>query len=272
MSLSETKFLLRKHRILPNKLLGQNFMVEPSVFQSLSDYASVNRNDVVLDVGAGFGFLTRFLSNKCSRVVAVEKDSQIAEVLRERLSGLSNVTIIEGDVLKVPIPSFSKVVSVPPYQISSRLLVWLFDRGFECAVLVFQKEFADRLVAPVGTEDYGWLTVFTYYHAEVELLDAVPRWMFFPEPEVDSMIVRLRPQEASPFELKDAALFRQMLRSLFAKRNKKVSNAIVPFIKGTLRLPAEETKKLVHELPFRDKRVRVLAPEDFGALANALVD
>jgi 16S rRNA (adenine1518-N6/adenine1519-N6)-dimethyltransferase len=149
--------------------------------------------------------------------------------------------------------------------------MWLFNRDFACAVLVFQKEFANRLVASVGTEDYGWLTVFAYYAAQVELLDAVPRWMFFPQPEVDSVIVRLKKREAAPFEVKDVALFRQMLRLVFTERNKKVSNAVVPFVRGVRGFSAEEAKKLVCELPFREKRVRALSPEDFGALANALV-
>ena len=271
MSLSETKLLLRKHRILPNRLLGQNFMVESSLFPKLSDYASLGKNDTVLEVGAGFGFLTRFLSNICKSVLAVEKDSCIAEVLREQLRGVANITIAEGDVLKTHVPDFNKVVSIPPYQISSRLLIWLFNRGFDCAILVFQKEFANRLVASVGTEDYGWLTVFAYYAAEVELLDDVPRWMFFPQPEVDSVIVRLKKREAAPFEVKDMVLFRQMLRLVFAARNKKVSNAFVSFIRSVRGFSAEEAKKLGCGLPFREKRVRALSPEDFGELANALV-
>jgi 16S rRNA (adenine1518-N6/adenine1519-N6)-dimethyltransferase len=271
MSLSETKLLLRKHRILPNRLLGQNFMVESSLFPKLSDYASLDKNDAVLEVGAGFGFLTLFLSNICKSVLAIEKDPCIAEVLREQLRGVANVTIVEGDVLKTHVSDFNKVVSIPPYQISSRLLIWLFNRGFDCAVLIFQKEFANRLVASVGTEDYGWLTVFTYYVAEVELLDVVPRWMFFPQPEVDSVIVRLTKRKAAPFEVKDLALFKQMLRLVFAERNKKVSNAFVPFIRSVRGFSAEEAKKLACGLPFREKRVRALCPEDFGELTNALV-
>ena len=97
MSISETKRLLRERRIVPNRLLGQNFMIEASIFPKLSDYASLGKVDVVLDAGAGFGFLTRFLSDKCSMVVAVEKDPRVATVLREQLRGLANVTVVEGD-------------------------------------------------------------------------------------------------------------------------------------------------------------------------------
>ncbi|HLE75981.1 MAG TPA: 16S rRNA (adenine(1518)-N(6)/adenine(1519)-N(6))-dimethyltransferase RsmA [Candidatus Bathyarchaeia archaeon] len=271
MSVEETKRLLRRFRIVPNRLLGQNFMVEPSVFPLLSDYASLGKADVVLDAGAGFGFLTRFLAKRCKEVVAVEKDPQVAEVLREQLGGLANVTIVEGDVLKAALPEFSKVVSIPPYYLSSRLVTWLLERKVECAVLVLQKEFANRLVAAVGSEDYGWLTVVAHC-VEVELFDAVPKEMFYPQPEVDSVIVRLVPWKTAPFEVKDKAFFRRMVQWLFTERNKKLSNALVPFIKSTFKVSKEEAKKRVCTLPFGERRARELSPKDFGALANALTD
>ena len=270
MNVSETKRLLRTFRIVPNRILGQNFMVDSSVFSKLIDYASLDKVDVVLDAGAGFGFLTRFLANKCKNVLAVEKDPRVAAVLREQLRGLANVKVIEGDVLKAEVPSFSKVVSIPPYQISSRLLLWLFDRSFDCAVLVVQKEFAERLVAAVGSEDYSWLTVATCYRAEVELLDAVPNFMFYPPPEVDSVIVRLTPWASAPFEVKDEAFFKRMVRWLFTQRNKKLGNALAPFLKSTFKATKEDAAKAASIFSFRDKRVRELPPEAFGELANAL--
>jgi 16S rRNA (adenine1518-N6/adenine1519-N6)-dimethyltransferase len=247
-------------------------MTEPSIFQCMVDYASLTQSDVVLDIGAGFGFFTRFLGDHCRSVLAVESDARLVQALREQLKDARNVKIIEGDVLKVQIPQFNKVVSIPPYNISSRLLMWLFGRDFDCAVLVFQKEFANRLVASIGSGDYGWLTVFTYYHVEVELLDSVPRWMFYPQPEVDSIVVRLKSRKLPPFKLKNEELFKEIVRSLFTQRNRKVRNAILPFIKGRRTTAAENVAKLAAALPFSDKRARELAPEDFGALANALSD
>jgi 16S rRNA (adenine1518-N6/adenine1519-N6)-dimethyltransferase len=272
MSLQETKSLLREHRIVPNKLLGQNFMVDPSIFPKLSEYASLSSGDVVLDAGAGFGFLTRYLANKCKAVMAVEKDPCVAEVLREQLKALTNVTIVEGDVLKVAVPDFNKAVSIPPYYLSSHLIMWLFGRGFECALLILQKEFADRLVATVGTEDYGWLTVVTCHRVEVELLDTVPKWMFYPQPEVESVIVRLKPWAALPFSVKDEAFFRRLVRWLFTQRNKKLNNAVAPFIRSERKVDKLEAERIAHALPFRDRRVRELSPIDFGAVADALAN
>jgi 16S rRNA (adenine1518-N6/adenine1519-N6)-dimethyltransferase len=270
MSVSETKRLLRTFRIVPNRFLGQNFMFAASIFPKLSDYASLGKDDVVLDAGAGFGFLTRFLAEKCKAVLAAEKDPRVATVLREQLKGLANVTVLEGDMLKLAVPDFNKVVSIPPYYLSSRLMMWLFDRGFESVVLILQKEFARRLAADVGSDAYGWLTVVMCHNAAVELLDVVPKSMFYPPPEVDSVIVRLSPWKALPFEIEDETFFRRMVRWLFTQRNRKLGNALVPFIKNTFRMTDEQAEKLVCGLPFRDKRARELLPAAFGELANAL--
>jgi 16S rRNA (adenine1518-N6/adenine1519-N6)-dimethyltransferase len=270
MSLEEVKLLLRKLRIVPNKLLGQNFMVDSSVYPKLSNYATLSADDVVLDAGAGFGFFTCFLANKCKRVIAVEKDLHVTLVLRERVKGLTNVNIVEGDLLKVDLPAFNKAVSIPPYYLSSQLVTWLLDRGFDCVVLIVQKEFAGRLVAAVGSENYGWLTVVTQQAAEAELLDDVPKWMFYPQPEVDSIILRLKPWQAPPFTVTDKAFFTRLTKWLFTQRNKKLENAIAPFIRSELKLDKADAAKMASTVPVGDRRVRELASKDFGAIADAL--
>lgn len=268
--IEEAKLLLRRYRIYPKKRLGQHFMVEPSIFQLIANYAQLSKNDVVLDIGAGLGFLTRFLAEKCGRVLAVELDNSLVRVLREQLKGLPNALIIEGDVLKISLPDFNKVVSIPPYGISSALIQWLFSKKPECTVLVFQKEFAKRLVAPIGSEDYGWLTVMAYYHFDVELLDDVPKSFFHPQPEIDSIIVQLKPKPP-PFRVKDEVFFAKFVQALFTQRNRKVRNAIQPFLRRE-RAVSKATAKTADSIPFHDRRVRELAPEDFGEIANALTN
>jgi 16S rRNA (adenine1518-N6/adenine1519-N6)-dimethyltransferase len=270
MSLEETKQLLRTHKISPNKLMGQNFMVEPLLYPKLCTYAALAKEDVVLDAGAGFGWLTCFLADRCRSVVAVEKDPQVAAVLRQQVKGLSNVTVIEGDVLKTPLPEFNKVIAAPPYYLSSQLVTWLLELGVDCAVLILQKEFANRLAASVGSEDYGWLTVVTCQMAEVELLDAVPKAMFYPPPEVDSIVVSLKPWSTKPFEIKQPALFIRMTKWLFTERNKKLAKALSPFIRDNFKLCKDDAEKLAHSFPQHERRVRELSPKDFGALSNAL--
>ena len=265
------QYLLQKHGITPNKLLGQNFMIDHSLFPMLINYAAITHNDVVLDVGAGFGFLTRYVADKCKAVIAVEKDSNVAKVLSAQAKDLTNVIVINGDVLRVALPAFNKVVSLPPYYLSSQLVTWLLDHSFECAILVVQKEFARKLVAPVGSDEYGWLNVITYPYAKAELLDDVPKWMFYPQPEVDSVILKLEPSSGPSFVVKDIAFFRRLTKWLFTQRNKKICNSLASFIKSENKLDNIQVEKVVNALALKDRRSRELSPKEFGELANALL-
>ena len=270
MNIEQIRQLLQTYQISPNKLMGQNFMVERSLYPKLSTYAELRDADVVLDAGAGFGWLTYFLADKCRSVVAVEKDFKVAKALREQVKGLSNVTVIEGDVLKTQLPKFNKLIAIPPYYLSSHLVAWLLEQKVNCAVLILQKEFAERLVAPPGREEYGWLTVVTSKCFETELFDPVSKEMFYPQPEVDSIILRLKPLKRKPFEVKDTTFFLQMIKWLFTQRNKKLGKALAPFIRDTLKLSKQDAEKLAQSLQFHDRRVRELSPKDFGEIANAV--
>ncbi len=246
-------------------------MVEPSLYDKLCSYAELASSDVVLDVGAGFGFLSRFLAEKCKTVIAVEKDRQVAEVLREQIKGIGNVIVVEGDALKATLPEFNKVIALPPYYLSSHLITWLLERRFDCAVMILQKEFSDRLIASVGSEDYGWLTVVANLYVQVELLDAVPKEIFYPQPEIDSVVLRLTPWGKNRFEIKDEVFLRQMVKWLFAERNKKLGKALAPFLRRTFKLSKLDAEKRALSLPYHDKRARELMPKNFGELVNAIL-
>ncbi len=270
--LQKAKHLFRHYNFAPKKRLGQNFLVNNALLEEIISCAAVTRRDIVLEVGAGLGFLTRLLSRQCKSVIAVEVDPRLVEILNEELGDSRNVTLIRGDVLKVSIPPFDKVVSTPPYSISSPLLFWLLERKFESAVLTFQKEFAERLAASVGSKDYGRLTVSAYYRAEVELFQHVSREMFYPPPDVDSWVVRLKPRREPPFAVVDEQTFSEFVRTLFTQRNKKVRNAVVPFLRMRARgMKGKDVRELADSLPFHDKRVRELAPEDLGNLSNVIL-
>jgi 16S rRNA (adenine1518-N6/adenine1519-N6)-dimethyltransferase len=262
--------LLSLYKIFPKQSLGQNFLIDEDLLKNMVSHASISKDDVVLEVGAGLGFLTRLLAEKCRKVIAVEIDHRLVGFLKNELKDFSNVDLLQGNILKVSVPLFNKVVSTPPYYISSPLVSWLFRHNFDCAVLTFQKEFAERLTAPIGNKDYGWLTVITYYWAEVELLDFVPKTLFYPSPEVDSYVVRLKYRKTKPFHVEDFKIFHELVKTLFSQRNKKVRNGISLFLR---KLGKERTEalRIADSCPFRDKRVRELAPEDFGAIANELV-
>jgi 16S rRNA (adenine1518-N6/adenine1519-N6)-dimethyltransferase len=267
--LRRAKHLLRLYGFFPKKRLGQNFTVNSDILQRLVSHASLTKDDIVLEVGVGFGFLTPLLSSACKKVIAVEVDPTLVSFFREQLYSLKNVELIQGDILKVSLPPFNKVVSAPPYSISSPLLFRLLENKFDCAVLILQKEFAERLAASVGSKEYGRLTVNIYYRAHVELLDLVRRTMFYPPPDVDSMIVRLKPR-AAPFHVDNEETFFELVRTLFTQRNKKVRNSLIPFLRK-LELSREKTLELADSMVYSAKRVRELAPEDFGILTNELL-
>ena len=245
------KDLIRLYGFIPKKRLGQNFTINSEILDQLISYASLTKNDVVLEVGAGFGFLTQLLSSKCKKVIALEIDPQLVYFLSKQFSHLQNIELIQGDILKVAIPDFNKVVSTPPYSISSPLLFRLLKSSFDSAVLILQKEFAERLAASVGSKNYGRLTVTVHYWADVELLDCVSRDMFYPPPDVDSMILRLKPR-APPFHVNDEETFFEIVRTLFTQRNKKVRNAVIPFLYKN-KIEKKEAIKLADSLIYSSK-------------------
>lgn len=268
--LKEAKTMLMAYKIWPRRRLGQNFLINEGVLDKIISYASVNEGDIVLEVGAGLGFLTERLAKKSKYVIAVEVDPGLVRVLVRRLNGYKNVIILRGDILEMEsLPPFNKVVSLPPYSISSPLIFWLLKRRFDCAVLTFQEEFGRRLVAQPGMRDYGRLTVAVYYYAEVDLLDFIPKESFWPMPEVNSVIVRLRPREP-PFFVENEDLFFSFIRAVFTQKNKKLRNAVITFF-NSVGIPKNAHTQLIDSIPLHYMRVKEMSPEELALAFNDLV-
>lgn len=245
-------------------------MIDFSIFHKLSEYASLTNNDVVLDGGAGLGFLTKFLAKRCKKVVAVEKDNNLVGILKDQLKIFNNVSLIKGDILRVVLPKFNKIITIPPYYLSSRLIQWLFKQKFECAVLILQQAFAERLSASPNSEGYSWLTVVTQYNAKVDQLDHIVPEKFFPKPDVESKIVRITPWPTPPFMVNQPKLFSRFVKQLFSNRNKNLVNPLHSFLKSNYKFSKLETEEFLSDFSFRKKRVRQLTMQEFGELSNAL--
>lgn len=153
---------------------GQHFLVDQRVLAGIVEFAELGPGDVVLEIGAGTGNLTRALSKHADKVIAIEKDPNLARQLNYTIN-TDNVEIIHADALKIEFPPFNKVVSNLPYQISSPITFKLFKYKFDFAILMYQHEFAKRIVAKPGTKDYSRLTVTTQYFAQTKLLFKVPK-------------------------------------------------------------------------------------------------
>ncbi|MFH0748334.1 MAG: HemK2/MTQ2 family protein methyltransferase [Candidatus Bathyarchaeota archaeon] len=267
--LDETKRLLRKNGLYPRRSLGQNFCIDKKLLEKMITFADLCVEDIVLEVGSGFGFLTNCLMECVKKVIAVERDPKLVRLLKERLGNSGGVTIVTGNILEAELPSFNKVVANPPYSISSELILFLYRRGFERAVLTLQKEFAEKLNAQVSTRNYGFLAVLSDYMAQVHILDRIPRESFYPSPKVESVIVAIE-THAPKFKVLNKELFFEIVSYLFTQRNRKVRRPLESFLVTRRGMSKGEATLIMEYLPFTETRVRDMKPEDFGNLSERM--
>lgn len=240
---------------------GQHFLTDLRVAAREIGYADIQSNEIVLEIGPGHGVLTKILAAQASQVIAVEIDTQLVDELQRTMP--ENVSIYQGDVCKFnfnEMPKFSKVVANLPFQISSEITFKLLTYPFEKAVLMYQKDFADRMVAKHGTKTYGRLSVGVYYKTHCRILERVPRSCFFPRPQVDACIVELVPRDSPPFRVSDESFFSEVTKQLFMHRRKKIGTTIA------------SSFKVKDDVPFAERRVEQLSPADIGVLADYLFE
>lgn len=221
----EVRSSLRKYGITPRKKLGQSFLINSSIAREIVKAASLKRNDDVLEIGGGLGVLTRWLVESARKVFVVEKDRGLANALRSSFAEHDNLEVMEGDALEIQLPKVSKIVANLPYSVSSPLTFRLLDYvDFQQAVLMYQKEFAQRLLAKPGTSEYSRLTIEVNYRANVEMIMQVNAREFYPVPKVDSMVVRLVPRESGPVA-QNEGVFHWMVRGVYSYPNKLIRKA-----------------------------------------------
>jgi 16S rRNA (adenine1518-N6/adenine1519-N6)-dimethyltransferase len=259
ISIGELRSLLERYGVRPSKSKGQNYLVDRRVADREVEFLGIGPEDRVLEVGPGFGILTSALLQRTDKVTAVELEAGAVNYLKD---SYPQVNVIQGDFLEVDVPPFDLFISNVPYSISSPLLFHLLEMEFKRAIIMVQKEFAQRMAAPAGHDDYSRLSVNVYYRAECKLLENVPRSRFWPEPDVDSTVVLLTPRPA-PFQVKDEQHFLKLIDVLFQQRRKKIGTVL----KMKHMLP--EGKR--DELPFMDERVERLAPAQIAELSDALL-
>ena len=251
--------------------MGQSFCVDRELLKRLVEYSDIKTSDTVLEIGAGLGSLTLLLAEKAGTVLAVELDPSLAKILKRIVAERPNVRIVEGDILHQGHLAFRKVVANPPYSISLPLLLALLRWKFSSAVMTLQREFAEKLVARPGEEQYGQLSILASYSTDVEFLEKVRRSAFYPQPKVESVVVRIR-QRAPAFHVRDEEVFARMVKTLFTQRNRAVRNGLVTFLRNNAKATKAEARKLLDMFPHLDRRVEKLEEKDFADIANAAVD
>ena len=187
-----TKAILNQHGIKLNKNLGQNYLIDKNKRDQIINFGNIDENDTILEIGTGIGTLTIELAKKAKKVIAIEQDKKIYEILAQRLKEekIDNVELINDDALNVEFPKFNKIISNLPYQISSPITFKFLNYDFDLAILMYQKEFAERMNGEVGTKNYSRLSAMLYFKCNVEKLTDVSSESFIPKPQIDSTVVR----------------------------------------------------------------------------------
>ena len=265
--LRETVGILRKYGIRPRKKLGQHFLVDERVLELILRALELSGVEEVLEIGAGIGTVTRALAERAKRVIAIEVDARLVRVLEDLLSPYGNVEIVRGDFLEIEVPGVDRVFSNVPYSISSPLLFKLLDEpGYEFAILTFQKEFVDRLLAEPGTREYGRLTVSLRLRARAEVLARISRRAFYPVPEVDSALVKIVPSRT---HLPWGEVLEDFLRFAFSQRRKRAEKVVRSYLRR-VGLGMDPAGVLREAGVDRDARIYELSPEQFSAIARAI--
>ncbi|MDV0446522.1 Ribosomal RNA small subunit methyltransferase A [Methanosarcinaceae archaeon Ag5] len=211
--------------------MDQHFLVDIHALDSIAEAADLYPSDIVLEIGGGIGNLSERIAPKVSKLIIVELDPKMVAVLKSRLAVFSNVEIIHANVMDVDFTAlgFNKIVANLPYSISSDITLKMLQHDFDAAVLMYQYEFAKRLVAPAGGKEYGRLSVHTQYKTDAAFLLKVPKGAFEPAPKVDSGVIKLSRKEnaETAFTVQNEDFFFDVTKVMFAQRRKKIKNTLL---------------------------------------------
>lgn len=271
-SYSQIKDMLDRFHLAPNKKFGQNFLLDRNVLEKIAAFSP----DRVLEIGPGLGGLTHFLCRQAQRVVAVEIDAGMVQVLGETQGEHQNLTLLHGDFLNPAIQTQAQellgkgygVVANLPYYITTPILLKLIEQRVPQMVLMMQKEVARRLGAAPGTKDYGSLSIAVQFYYEVEHLFDVHPGSFFPRPAVDSAVIRMVRRQTPAARVKNEALFFRVVRASFAMRRKTLLNNL----SGGFGRDKEQLQTLLCELGIDPKRRgETLTMEEFARLTDGIL-
>ncbi len=275
-------YLQRAKFFRTKKRLGQNFLVNADVIADIIELAEINKEDTVIEIGPGIGFVTEQLIKVAKRVIAIELDEDAIAVLQKL--NASNLTIIHQDILKTDLSSLVdtkvKIVANIPYYITSPILVHLLgeiddlnNKNRNCIdsiILMVQEEVARRITAKAGAENkaYGLLSILSQFWADCYIVKLVGRRSFYPAPKVNSALVKLKIKSKPCLNLTDYRHFRRVIKAAFAQRRKTLKNCL---------LQASFSKEVIEsalcEVGLNDDiRGEKLSIEQFGKLSEALLN
>lgn len=281
--IEETKFIMKKYNIRANKSLGQNFLISEQVVNEIVESSKIDKEDLVIEIGPGLGTLTKYLLEKAGKVIGIELDKKMVEILQDRFKLYNNFELYHEDVLKIDLKHLIKkekentnikkvkIVANLPYYITTPIIMKLLEEklDLESITVMIQKEVADRLIAIPGEKETGAITYAVYYFAIAEAILEVPKESFIPEPEVTSKVIKLNIRKEPPIEVQDKELMFKIIKSAFMQRRKTLINALN---NAKIFQNKEEGNQILESLKLDESvRAEKLTLENFADITNRIL-
>ena len=270
----ETNMLLNQYGLRANKKLGQNFLINQQIIDEIIEKSQITKEDTVLEIGPGLGSLTKALMQKAKRVIAVELDENMVNILKNRFNN-ENLEIINEDILKIDLNEITnkygkiKVVANLPYYITTPIVMKLLEEEYsiESITVMVQKEVGERLCAEPGSKDFGAVTVGVNYYSKSKIIIDVPKDNFMPVPEVDSCVIKLDILSEPPIDVKDKKRFFRLVKAAFSQRRKTINNSL-----ASGEFSKESVLNALNKLGIDAKlRAENLSIQDFANITNELI-
>lgn len=275
----ETKYILKKYGITANKSLGQNFLINEEVVSGIVEKAEISKEDLVIEIGPGLGTLTKELLEKAGKVIAIELDKRMIEILTDRFKLYNNFELLNEDVLKVDLDALinnnldenikkAKIVANLPYYITTPIIMKLLEEKLpiETITVMIQKEVADRLVDLPGGKNSGAITYSVYYYAKAEEILKVASNSFIPEPAVESKVIKLEIRKENAVKVENEKIMFKIIKYAFMQRRKTVVNALE---KTDIFKDKNQIIEILKKLGINEKiRGEALSLEDYANISN----
>lgn len=281
--LEETKFIMKKYNIKANKSLGQNFLISEEVVTAIIDSSEITKQDCIIEIGPGLGTLTKKLLDKAEKVICIELDKNMVNILKDRFKYYDNFQLFNEDVLKVDLKELIskekgkgniknvKVVANLPYYITTPIIMKLLEEELDLKsiTVMIQKEVADRLIAIPGEKNTGAITYAIYYYTEAHEIMEVPNNSFIPEPEVTSKVIKLNIRKDPIVKVENKELMFKIIRSAYMQRRKTLLNSLT---NSKVFNNKEEGVLILKELNLKeDIRAEKLTLQDFVNITNKIL-
>ncbi|MFR2518441.1 16S rRNA (adenine(1518)-N(6)/adenine(1519)-N(6))-dimethyltransferase RsmA [Peptostreptococcus stomatis] len=275
---SATMDLVKKHGFKFTKSLGQNFLIDDNIVDKIVAGAGIGPEDKIIEVGPGIGTLTREMASRAQNLMAVEIDKNLIPILEDTLGDYDNVKIVNEDIIKADIRGLIdenlsggpvKLVANLPYYITTPIIMRFLEENINVTdiVVMVQKEVAERMNAQPGGKDFGALSVAVQYYCDTEIVAKVPRHLFVPQPNVDSIVIALRVRPERKYKVDDEGLYFKVVKAAFGQRRKTLLNSI----SSMGNLAKDQVKEALEEAGIDPKRRgETLSLDEFAILSNVI--